>query len=94
MGGERSGKGQQILFHAADLKGKNITRAKAQSSPSINKITNSNIEIRNSTQIQMIKIERMFQTGPFRIRCFGFSYNLRLYLASVCFGFRYSDFGF
>ena len=40
----------------------------------------------------MIKIERMFQTGPLRIRCFGFSYNLRFiwprFLSDFEFGFR------
>ncbi len=32
-----------------------MTRAKAQRTPSINKITNSKLEIRNSKQIQIIK---------------------------------------
>jgi hypothetical protein len=49
-------------------------------------------EIRNSKQSQMTKIG----TIPNKLHsdsCFGFS-DLRFFCLSVCFGFRYSDFGF
>jgi hypothetical protein len=53
---------------------------------------NSKHEIQNSKQAQMTKIDKIsnkLHSAP----CFGFS-ALRFFCLGVCFGFRYSDFGF
>jgi hypothetical protein len=48
---------------------------------------NSNLEIRNLKQIQMIKIQKILDEPVS-------DFTFRFLQFSVCFGFRYSDFGF
>ena len=52
---------------------------------------NSKHEIRNPKQFQMIKIGKIL-SELIPIQCFGFA-DFR-FVGWVCFGFRYSDFGF
>jgi hypothetical protein len=65
-----------------------MTRAKT---PRVGK--KSNIEIRNSKQIQMTKNTK-FQISLIRIHRFGISRVLDLFGLLDCFGFRASNFGF
>jgi hypothetical protein len=52
-------------------------------------------EARSSKQIQNDEKQNNYNApnGTDRIHCFGFS-DFEFILAAVCFGFRYSDFGF
>jgi len=50
---------------------------------------NSNVEIRNSKQIQMIKKQKNSKPAHFGFRFLDFGFD-----CFICFGFRASDFGF
>jgi hypothetical protein len=70
-----------------------MTRAKAQRTPSINKITNSKLEIRNKKEKLKILISKHLKTrGKFSSEGFGF--RVFGFDCSVCLGFRASDLGF
>jgi hypothetical protein len=59
------------------------------------KIESTKSEARSSKQIQNDEKQNHYNApnGTDRIHCFGFS-DFEFILAPICFGFRYSDFGF
>ena len=89
----REGRNQKRNFTVENL-AVGISPAKAQRPPSVNKITNSKLEIRNSNQFQMVK-DRKILNKPvsdlvigkflslFRISIFGFRILFRRHLGAI-----------